>query len=178
MKNLLALGIIMCVAVSEAAADEWIVGGSKVIDGNALSVAGDDVVLDGILPIRGDRKCDVGKARLPCASLAVAELGRIVSNQAVNCRITSEDSRGRLVGRCFVKDLDLSAELIALGLAEPASGDELRTVLGRAGDADFAEPNAQGGPPFPLPASEVPGATQPAPDRADGQPLLANQPTM
>ncbi|NJO36790.1 MAG: hypothetical protein HC871_03120 [Rhizobiales bacterium] len=74
MKNLLALGIITCIAASVAVADEWIGGESKVIDGNALSIAGDDVVLDGILPIRGDRRCEVGKARLPCDSLAVAEL--------------------------------------------------------------------------------------------------------
>ncbi|NJO36791.1 MAG: hypothetical protein HC871_03125 [Rhizobiales bacterium] len=104
-----------------------------------------------------------------------------MSNQTVNCHITAQDSRSRLVGRCFVGDLDLSAELIALGLAEPASSDELRAVIGGAEDVDFTEPRAQGGPSAPLRALQVPGSGHPAPDRADRQPLLphpANQPTM
>jgi endonuclease YncB( thermonuclease family) len=157
-------GILLLLAAAAAAhaGDVSLQGTARLIDGNTLDIDGQAVVLDGIQPIGSTRLCPVGKRRMPCATLAEAELGPLIASQSVSCDLTGSDGLGRAVGRCRVAGVELSAILIERGLADPMPTTEITVT-----DEDAIEPalptpdSAQGGPELKL--VPAPAASEPAP---------------
>jgi endonuclease YncB( thermonuclease family) len=159
---------ILMVASVNALADDWISGSPRVVDSNTLSIAGETVTLHGIQPIDSRRLCNKGGRRFPCHTLAISELGRLVSNQTVLCERLGMTAGGHVIGRCVVDDLELAAELVSAGLAEI---DDQAIIPERidAADAELgALKNARGGPAeiiAPPPASSRPAPAAVVPEQ-------------
>ena len=52
------------------------------------------------------------------ASQLAAILGKLIDGQHVRCDIIDQDQYRRLVGQCFLGDVDISLAMIKAGLAE------------------------------------------------------------
>lgn len=81
----------------------------RVIDADTIEVSGTKVRLQGVAaPERGHPAYEPGR-------VFVQDL--MAASDGVTCHLTGEISHNRKIGTCFVDDQDLSALVIAAGLA-------------------------------------------------------------
>lgn len=85
-----------------------IAGPAYVLDGDTISVQNIHVRLNGL-----DAE-ELGSIR---GDLARSAMQRIVKGQTVTCHLNGEKSYNRMVGSCFVQDLDIAGEMVRQGYA-------------------------------------------------------------
>ena len=61
--------------------------------------------------------CEVKGRVTPCGIISKEALIGFSAGSVVKCKSKDRDRYGRVVGQCFVKDLDLSAAMVRAGLA-------------------------------------------------------------
>lgn len=116
--SFVACALIPALSASAFERGDWLQGSANVVDGHTLLIEGQSVALSGIIPMGGRSVCGSGGRRLPCKQLALTTLAGLVSNRPLICEITEERPNGVLAARCIVENLDISDELIRLGVAE------------------------------------------------------------
>lgn len=100
-------------------------GTGRVIDGDSLYVAGNEVRMQGIDAPEGRQTCVRDGKRWDCGDAAREALRDLIGRNAVECRVTDRDQHGRLLARCSAAGRDLNAALVASGMAV-AYGDYTR----------------------------------------------------
>lgn len=96
-----------------------LVGGpATVINGDTLVVADEQVRLEGIDAPETDQTCRRAGERYPCGAVATRALRSRIEAGIVMCRISGQDTEGRLVGFCRLADqTDLGEWLVLRGHA-------------------------------------------------------------
>lgn len=114
--------LVLCLAAlahpAHAATEVRIEGAARVTDGDTLSLGPVIIRLHGIDAPEAGQACvgDRGR-RWDCGSAATNRLAELVSGRSVSCVAIERDAYGRIVSRCVAREQDLSATLIAEGLA-------------------------------------------------------------
>ncbi len=119
-------------------AADAISGPARALDGHTLAIGATTIELFGIAA--PDLTLFGGYSSLQ-------RLAQLVSGNVVECIPTGRSLRGRMVGRCRIDRRDLSAAMVAGGVARDCprqSGGayadlERRAVVGPAGDFDLPE---------------------------------------
>jgi endonuclease YncB( thermonuclease family) len=101
-------------APSEAAKIE---GTARVIDGDSLEVAGQELRLHGIDAPEGAQQCERNGKAWSCGREAAETLKGLIGGKTVTCQGVVYDRYERLVAKCKVDWLDLGAELVNRGMA-------------------------------------------------------------
>ena len=111
-------------------------GGTAVVDGDTLRLAGYVVRLRGVAaPDRGDH-C---RGDIDCGGAAASALASFVRGRRVECALADHDSVGRPYAACDANGTDLSRAIVASGWARALPGApeladlELRARRQRAG---------------------------------------------
>ena len=108
--RLLAAAFLLVLSASLSWADETTLIGkvSFVRDGDTIEVGGIAIRLNGI---------SAPEQRQPYGPDATAFMGWLVMEKEVTCKLNGERSRGRLIGICFLEDVDIGEAIIREGLA-------------------------------------------------------------
>lgn len=105
-------------ALTSSAAWADLSGIARVIDGDTLEVAGTRVRLAGLDAPENDQQCQTEHGvDWDCGRYVTQELRALLWRADVRCVDEGEGGYGRMLGRCYWGDLDLSAHLVGLGLA-------------------------------------------------------------
>jgi hypothetical protein len=158
--------IVLLGVAHHAIADSWLRGSPRIIDGHTLSMEGQTVLLAGIRPAGSRQLCQKGARRFPCSMLATSELGRLVNNRTVLCEVLTRDELGRILGRCFVNELDIAEELVRRGLAE--EDPSFAHIAKPSGLGPVDDGKASGGPRENLPEKLPAVSDGPQPPAAGG----------
>jgi endonuclease YncB( thermonuclease family) len=95
-----------------------LVGKASAVDGDTLRLAGERVRLAAVDAVEAEQMCASADGReWPCGCSATAELARLVKARETRCVGRAWDRYGRLVARCQVDTLDLSATMAREGYA-------------------------------------------------------------
>lgn len=93
-------------------------GPARVLDGDTLDVAGTRVRLAGLDAPENDQTCQTEHGvDWACGRYVTQELRALLRGADVRCVDEGDGGYGRMLGRCFWGDLDLSAHLVGLGYA-------------------------------------------------------------
>lgn len=93
-------------------------GYAQAIDGDTLMLGGLRVRLEGIDTPEADQTCTTAEgAEWRCGAAAHKALARLVANDPLSCEERGIDKYKRVLAVCHVGGLDVSAELVRLGLA-------------------------------------------------------------
>jgi endonuclease YncB( thermonuclease family) len=93
-------------------------GPARVIDGDTIDIAGTRIRLEGIDAPEAGQTCQDARGMIwPCGTAATREMVHMTADKSVDCYSRGLDKYGRLLGICFVGDLDVNAELVRRGLA-------------------------------------------------------------
>jgi endonuclease YncB( thermonuclease family) len=101
------------------AADQVVRGPARVLDGDTIVIAGEHVRLLAIDAPEGGQTCQAAGQDWPCGDAAGAALSKLTAGHEVVCRAPARDRYRRLLGTCFVDELNLNAEMVRLGYALP-----------------------------------------------------------
>lgn len=111
----LALTLVIAFA-TPAAAD--VAGTPRIVDGDTLEIAGQDVRLHGIDAPESRQKCKADGKRYPCGRRATQALRELIHGRQVRCEQTDTDRYGRIVAICYGPEgTDLNGALVAAGWA-------------------------------------------------------------
>ncbi len=118
MRRLLASLAFLAVLFSPIAAVSDVSGPARVIDGDTLEVAGTRIRLAGLDTPENDQTCLTEHGvTWDCGRYVTQELRVLLRGANVRCEDEGEGGYGRMLGRCYWGDLDLSAHLVGLGYA-------------------------------------------------------------
>lgn len=93
-------------------------GGAQVIDGDSLTVDGEEIRLTGMDAPEARQTClDEQGREWPCGRQATLTLRELTRKAQVVCKGGAHDKYGRLLARCSVGELSLNAEMVRLGFA-------------------------------------------------------------
>lgn len=94
-------------------------GSARVIDGDTLEIAGRRVRLEGIDAPETGQMCarSDGSGNWKCGEAAAERLASLIYRRPVSCEDRGEDKYRRMLGVCFVSDVDINALLVREGLA-------------------------------------------------------------
>lgn len=102
----------------EKAAPTGIVEGyAKIDDGDSLKIKGQRIRLLGIDAPELHQYCRKGDKTYACGEMAKDYLYELINRRAVRCHWIKRDKYQRILGRCFVDDLDLNRQMVAAGWA-------------------------------------------------------------
>lgn len=112
------LAVGMLYAIARFLPERTTQGGAQVIDGDSLSVDGEEIRLTGIDAPESRQTCLDSEGRVwSCGGEATRTLKRLTRNTRVVCKGGAHDKYGRLLARCSAGDLVLNAEMVRLGFA-------------------------------------------------------------
>ena len=106
-----ALALLPTLALADVA------GPAKVIDGDTIEVAGEQIRLHGIDAPEGRQTCRRAAVTWPCGAEAARALRQFIDGQRVTCRERDVDRYGRIVAVCHAGGQDLNGRLVAEGMA-------------------------------------------------------------
>jgi len=116
--GLLALVGLMFIAACDTVERLDLLGAVRIIDGDTIEIAGQRVRLEGIDAPETAQTCGHrGGTEWHCGKTAAMELAKLVSGQPVSCNRRGTDKYGRMLGVCFVGDLNINAEMVRRGHA-------------------------------------------------------------
>lgn len=92
-------------------------GSARVVDGDSVFVNGREVRMVGIDAPEGRQMCQRNGRDWDCGEEARWQLQRLTANKSVRCAGDEDDKHGRLLGTCYVGDMNLNQEMVALGFA-------------------------------------------------------------
>jgi endonuclease YncB( thermonuclease family) len=121
-----------------AGARPEIAGRARVVDGDSIVIADEQVRLIAIdAPERG-QTCRAAGRETPCAQDATAALIRMIGNIRVRCEVYGRDRYQRALGVCYAGDLELNRAMVRAGYAVAWYPDK-GAVLGPTYNAEQAE---------------------------------------
>ncbi len=90
----------------------------EIVDGDTIKVSGDTIRLDGIDAPEKRQQCrdSTGEA-YNCGVVATEALREKVAENSVFCEQTGEDYYGRIIGTCYLGELDLNGWMVHQGHA-------------------------------------------------------------
>ncbi len=142
----LAAGVAL-LAASAGAAE--VAGPAQAIDGDSLTVAGEEVRLHGIDAPEALQTCRVGEPTWRCGRAASETLAFLLQRGPVRCEFDQRDAYGRALATCFRDGRNLNALMVEVGMAlayrrysEAYVDQEQRARDARRGlwDAEFEPP--------------------------------------
>ena len=92
-------------------------GTARVIDGDSLRIAGQEIRLHAVDAPEGPQQCERSGKAWPCGRESADTLRALTSGRAVTCKGITYDRYQRLVAKCTVDGLDLGAEMVDRGMA-------------------------------------------------------------
>lgn len=90
-----------------------------VIDGDTISVGGENIELWGVDAPEPKQTCTVERRHWNCGEVARAHLRTFVGNNLVSCVQKGRGDLGKAVFKCAIGTLDIGAEMVEVGLAIP-----------------------------------------------------------
>lgn len=122
VKHLIA---VLCVKLGAAlllpvpALAEQITGSATVHDGDTIKIEGESIRLYGIDAPELKQTCRAAHGAVPCGEMARDNLARLIDGHPVTCVSKGRDKYGRIVGKCFAQDDNLSILMVMEGWAVP-----------------------------------------------------------
>lgn len=99
-------------------ADGVVRGTARIIDGDTIDIAGTRIRLEGIDAPEVGQTCQNARGETwDCGNAATRVLVGLTQGQQVDCQSRGLDKYGRLLGICFVGNLDINAEMVKRGYA-------------------------------------------------------------
>lgn len=98
------------------------VGIARVIDGDSLSLGGEQIRLLGIDAPEMRQYCTLEGAKWGCGKASAKALRQFIGGRAVKCEGDDYDKHSRLLGVCFVGDQELNRWMIEQGWAVSFGG--------------------------------------------------------
>ena len=99
------------------AQDLEVVGTARVVDGDTIEVRDTIFRINGIDAPEYGQKCGPPGSLWQCGRDALALMAELVEGHEVRCEGIEPDGYGRIVGTCYVGDLDIGSEIVRQGLA-------------------------------------------------------------
>ncbi|MDA9019773.1 thermonuclease family protein [Flavimaricola sp.] len=93
------------------------VGTARVVDGDTIEVGDTIFRINGIDAPEYGQKCGAPSSLWPCGRYALTHMAELVEGHEVRCEGIEPDDYGRIVGTCYVGDLDIGSEIVRQGLA-------------------------------------------------------------
>ena len=109
-----------CAALCLAAAPVWaetITGASRIIDGDSLEVAGQEIDLQGVDAPEMDQTCSWPKKQINCGLIAKSALMDLTAGATVVCDIEAVQGNGVALGVCRAAGYDLAEGMAHTGWA-------------------------------------------------------------
>jgi endonuclease YncB( thermonuclease family) len=94
-----------------------ITGYAYVIDGDTIDIKDVRIRLNGIDTPETEQTCTASGLIWHCGIEAAKVMHRLTKGKTVTCIGNTKDRYGRLIGNCFVGDLDLNATMVESGMA-------------------------------------------------------------
>jgi endonuclease YncB( thermonuclease family) len=95
-----------------------LVGIPRVIDGDTIDIEGTRVRLEGIDAPETGQTCNDRHGRpWDCGNAATKVLRDLIGHNEVQCRHAGLDKYGRMLGTCYVGQVDINAEMVHSGYA-------------------------------------------------------------
>ncbi len=93
-------------------------GRARVIDGDTISIRNQRIRIAAIDACERDQTGLKDGKVWGCGVAARSYLGKMIDGQHVRCDIIDQDQYRRLVGQCFIGDVDIGLAMVKAGLAE------------------------------------------------------------
>ncbi|MDW9924789.1 thermonuclease family protein, partial [Sinorhizobium meliloti] len=93
-------------------------GRARVIDGDTISIRNQRIRIAAIDACERDQTGLKDGKVWGCGVAARSYLGKMIDGQHVGCDIIDQDQYRRLVGQCFIGDVDIGLAMVKAGLAE------------------------------------------------------------
>lgn len=111
----LVLFLLLCPTAVEA---ETLTGKPYVTDGDTIKISGKLIRLEGIDAPETKQRCrDAAAKNYGCGLAATAALKNKIGRNSITCKGTTRDRYGRLLGTCYLDELDLNGWLVQNGYA-------------------------------------------------------------
>ena len=93
-------------------------GVAKVIDGDTIEIAGNEIRLHGIDALEGRQRCRrTDGTTWACGREAARALRGMIAGGRVSCRVYERDRHRRLVATCYANGVDLNGWMVSQGHA-------------------------------------------------------------
>ena len=91
---------------------------TKVVDGDTIEIAGDQIRLHGIDAFEGRQRCwRADGTPWACGRVAARELRKKIAGGRTSCREHGRDQYDRALGTCYANGVDLNGWMVSQGLA-------------------------------------------------------------
>jgi endonuclease YncB( thermonuclease family) len=110
-------------------------GAARVVDGDSLRLAGEDIRLVDIDAPELAQDCQRGGRPWRCGEAAREALAARIGSRPVACAISGRDRYGRALATCAVEGVDLGAFLVAGGFAVASGAYDAEERAARASRA-------------------------------------------
>lgn len=109
------LFLLLCPTAVEA---ETLTGKPYVTDGDTIKISGERIRLEGIDAPETNQRCrDAAGKNYGCGLAATAALKNKIGRNSITCKSATRDRYGRLLGTCYLNELDLNGWLVQNGYA-------------------------------------------------------------
>lgn len=108
--------ILVVIGSSAEAAD--LSGRARVIDGDTINIRNQRIRIAAIDACERDQTGLKDGKVWRCGVAARSYLGKMIDGQHVRCDIIDQDQYRRLVGQCFLGDIDIGLAMVKAGMAE------------------------------------------------------------
>jgi len=108
----------LCLAIlSSVASAETLSGPARVVDGDTIEIAGKRIRFHGIDTPEARQLCEADGEEYRCGDEATAFLIDLISGEPVTCIGDTRDRYKRLIGVCYVGEVELNSALVRAGWA-------------------------------------------------------------
>jgi endonuclease YncB( thermonuclease family) len=132
-----AQGLACVGSEAPAGARPAITGGARVVDGDSIVIADEQIRLIGIDAPEVGQTCRVASQDSPCAQDASVALAEIIGTTTVRCEVYGRDRYQRALGVCYAGDVELNRAMVQAGHALAWYPEE-GVVLGPSYDVEQA----------------------------------------
>lgn len=94
-----------------------LVGRSSVVDGDTLEIHGTRIRLEGIDAPESRQRCGSAGQEWPCGQQAALALSDWIADRPVSCQRRGTDRYQRVIGRCYVNNVDMQGWMVSNGWA-------------------------------------------------------------
>lgn len=114
---LMAVALLLLSGVGEAQA-ETLEGRPYVTDADTVRISGESIRLEGIDAPETNQRCkDASGKSYRCGLVSTSALKTKIGRETIRCKGSKRDRYGRLLGICYLGDIDLNGWLVRNGYA-------------------------------------------------------------